>query len=161
MQYSITEFESFYTRCFPSSMRMAMSLLHDEDDARDVVQEVFLKLWESDAPISNPEAFLVRSVRNSCLNRICSTDIRERIRLKLPLEHIDDNDDLDGRTEEVKAALDSLLSSRERQVVEKVYSEGMSYKDTAECLGVSVATVNKNIVASLRKLRNHFKTRKP
>lgn len=161
MQYSITEFESLYTRCFASAMRLATSLLHDEDEARDVVQEVFLKLWESDADISCPEAFLVRSVRNACLNRINAIDLRQRIKLKLPLEHIDDNADTDQRKEEVLTAMRQLLSSRERQVVDKVYTEGLSYRDTAECLGVSVATVNKNIVVSLRKLRTHFKTRKP
>lgn len=47
MEYSTTEFETLYIQCFPPSMRLAMSLLHEEDGASDVVQEVFLKLWES------------------------------------------------------------------------------------------------------------------
>ena len=46
MQYSTTEFETLYIRCFQPSMRMAMSLLHEEDEARDVVHEVFLKLLD-------------------------------------------------------------------------------------------------------------------
>ncbi len=58
----------------------------------------------------------------------------------------------------MKAAIERLLSSREQQVVEKVYTEGLSYKDAAENLGVSVAAINKNIVAALKKLRTHFKT---
>lgn len=33
MQYSVTEFETIYLRCFPPAMRLAISLLHDEDDA--------------------------------------------------------------------------------------------------------------------------------
>ena len=51
MEYSTTEFETLYIQCFPPSMRLAMCLLHEEDEARDVVQEVFLKLWA----FSNPE----------------------------------------------------------------------------------------------------------
>ncbi len=77
MEYSTTEFETLYIQCFPLSMRMAMSLLHEEDEARDVVQEVFLKLWESNIRVENPMAFLIRAVRNACLNRINALDIRD------------------------------------------------------------------------------------
>lgn len=43
MQYSSKEFETIYHQCFSSSMRLAMSLFHEEDEARDVIHEVFLK----------------------------------------------------------------------------------------------------------------------
>ena len=60
-------------------MRLAVSLLHGEDEARDVVQEVFLKLWESNIRVENPMAFLLRAVRNACLNRINMLDTRDKI----------------------------------------------------------------------------------
>ena len=125
-----------------------MSLLHSEDEARDTVQESFLKLWETDMDVTNPDAFLIRSVRNACINRINSVQIREKIRRQLPLA---------PENEEVREAVVRLLTGRERQVVDKIYSEGLSYKDAAESLDVSVATINKNIVAALKKLRTHFK----
>ena len=86
MNYSPSEFETLYTRCFPASMRLAMSLLHEEDEARDVVHEVFLKLWESDETIGNPTAFILRAVRNACLSRLRSLDTREKIHRRLSLE---------------------------------------------------------------------------
>ena len=85
MPYSSSEFKTIYLRCFPPCMRMAMSLLHSEDEARDTVQESFLKLWETDMDVTNPDAFLIRSVRNACINRINSVQIREKIRRQLPL----------------------------------------------------------------------------
>ncbi|MCM1356381.1 MAG: sigma-70 family RNA polymerase sigma factor [Staphylococcus sp.] len=160
MQYSTTEFETLYTRCFPPSMRLAMSLLHEEDEARDVVQEVFIKLWESDIRIENPTAFLMRSVRNACLNRINMLDTREKIRQRLTLEAPPDDVDFEQRDEEVMSAIQRLLTPREREVVDRIYTEGMSYKEAAENLEVSVAAVNKNIVSALKKLRTHFKTGK-
>ncbi len=160
MQYSTTEFETLYIRCFPASMRLAMSLLHDEDEARDAVHEVFLKLWESDTRVENPNAYIIRSVRNTCLSRIRRLDVREKIKMKLMLEPPPEDFDYEQRNEEVKTAIERLLSQRERQVVEKIYTEGLSYKDAAENLGASVAAVNKNIVAALKKLRTHFKTGK-
>ncbi|MDE5997316.1 MAG: sigma-70 family RNA polymerase sigma factor [Muribaculaceae bacterium] len=160
MQYSTSEFETLYIQCFPASMRLAMSLLHEEDEARDVVHEVFLKLWESEEKAENPSAYILRSVRNTSLSRIRKLDVREKVKLKLVLEPPPDDFDYERRNEEVRTAVRSLLTSRERQVVEKIYTEGLSYKDAAAGLGVSVAAINKNLVAALKKLRTHFKTGK-
>ena len=158
MQYSTTEFETLYIQCFPTAMRLALSLLHEEDEARDVVHEVFLRLWESDAKADNPTAYIIRSVRNACVSRIRKLGIRERVISHLMLEPPPDDLDYEQRNEEVMMAVQRILTSREREVVDKVYSEGLSYKDTAASLGVSVAAVNKNIVGALKKLRTHFKT---
>ncbi len=158
MQYSTSEFETLYIQCFPASMRLAMSLLHEEDEARDVVHEVFLKLWESDSKVDNPSAYILRSVRNTSLSRIRKLDVREKVKLKLMLEPPPEDFDYEQRTEEVKTAVERLLTSREQQAVEKIYTEGLSYKDAAANLGVSVAAINKYIVTALKKLRTHFKT---
>ncbi len=158
MEYSTTEFETLYKRCFPPSMRLAISLLHGEDEARDVVQEVFLKLWESNIRVENPMAFLLRAVRNACLNRINMLDTRDKICRRLMLDLHTDDFDIEGRNNEVRLAIQKLLTPREQDVVDRIYSKGMSYKEAAENLEVSVAAVNKNIVSALKKLRNHFKT---
>lgn len=158
MRYSTSEFESLYTRCFPPAMRLAMSLLHEEEEARDVVHEVFLKLWESDISIGNPTAFILRSVRNASLNSIDKKDTRERLQRRLSFETPPTEEDMGWRDEEVMAAIRLLLTSREKEVVRNIYSDGMSYKETAAKLGVSVSAVNKNLVAALKKLRIHFKT---
>ena len=126
MQYSTSEFETLYIQCFPASMRLAMSLLHEEDEARDVVHEVFLKLWESEEKAENPSAYILRSVRNTSLSRIRKLDVREKVKLKLVLEPPPDDFDYERRNEEVRTAVRSLLTSRERQVVEKIYTEGLS-----------------------------------
>ena len=160
MQYSTTEFETLYIQCFPPAMRLAISLLHDEDEARDVVHEVFLKLWELDCRVDNPSAYVIRSVRNASVSRIRKIDVREKVKMKLMLEPPPDEFDYERRNEDVKTAVERLLTSREQQVVEKIYTEGMSYKDAADSLGVSVAAINKNIVGALKKLRTHFKTGK-
>lgn len=158
MQYSAKDFESLYQQCFPPSFRLAMSVLHDEDEARDVVHEVFLKLWESKSDIENPKAFIIRSVRNSCINRINKLNIREKIEKRLMINFPLNETDISQRNEEVLLAVKVLLTQREKEIVEKIYSDGMSYKETAETLNISTSTVNKNIVSALKKLRNHFKT---
>ncbi len=158
MQYSASEFETLYTQCFPSAMRLAMGLLHDEDEARDVVHEVFLRLWEAKTRADNPAAFIIRSVRNASLDRIKRLDTRERAIKKISLEPPSDDLDPETLNEEVASAIRNLLTQRERQVVSKIYTEGLSYKNAAASLGISVAAINKNLVVALKKLRNHFKT---
>ncbi len=93
MRYSTSEFETLYIQCFPASMRLAISLLHEEDEARDAVHEVFLKLWESENRVDNPSAYILRAVRNTCLSRIRKLDVREKIKLKLMLEPSPDDFD--------------------------------------------------------------------
>ncbi len=160
MHYSTPEFKILYTKYFPPSMRLAMSLLREEDEARDVVQEVFLKLWESDLQIDNAPAFIMRAVRNASLSRINKLKTREKILKGLSLEPPPDNINIEQRNDEIVSAIRKLLTPREQQVVDKIYSDGLSYKDIAESLGISVAAVNKYIVSALKKLRNHFKSDK-
>lgn len=164
MQYSTTEFETIYTQAFEPSFRVALSLLHDEDEARDVVHEVFVRLWESESRVDNPRAYVMRAVRNSSISRIRHLDVREKVRQKLMLEPPPDDSDPEDcveRDSELLAAMDRLLTRREREVVDHIYVEGKSYKETASTLGVTVAAINKNLVGALKKLRTHFKTDKP
>lgn len=158
MRNSTTEFETLYRQCFPPSMRLAMSLLHEEDEARDIVQEVFLRILESNIRMENPMAVIIRSVRNACLNRISKLDTREKIRQRLTLQSATVDSETGLNHEEVLSAVKQLLTPREQQIVDRIYSEGMSYKEASENLGVSEATINKHIVTALKKLRNHFKT---
>ena len=160
MSYTAKEFETIYTTCFPPSMRLAVSLMHDPNEARDVVHEVFLKLWQSPLSIDNPQAFVIRAVRNACLTRLDTLSTREKIhrRLTLDASEFADETDLEDQHEEVRSAVRQLLSGREQEVVEQVYTHGQSYKEAADRLGLSVASIHKNLVNALKKLRTHFKT---
>lgn len=160
MQYSTTEFETLYTQCFPQCLRLAISVLHEENEARDVVQEMFLKLWESEKVIDNPRAFILRSVRNAALNRISMIDTREKIRRRLTLESAESDFDIESRSADVISAIGKVLTPRQQEVIDRIYAGGMSYKAASESLGISVSAVNKNLVTALKKLRTHFKSGK-
>jgi RNA polymerase sigma-70 factor (ECF subfamily) len=64
----------FKTKVLPLSsklMRFASQLLHDEEQARDIIQDVFLKLWQKKdqlAEVDNMEAFAMRMTHNRCLD---------------------------------------------------------------------------------------------
>ena len=68
--------KDFKTKVLPVSnklYRFAARLLSNEDEARDVVQDIFLKLWQKRnglGEIKNIEAFAMRMTRNRCLDML-------------------------------------------------------------------------------------------
>ena len=69
------EFEQRYLPLAPRLQRMALALLGNADDAKDALQETYLRLWQQSERISelrSPEAFFLLTMRNYCLNQLRS-----------------------------------------------------------------------------------------
>jgi len=65
------EFKQLYYPFHPKLYRIAFALLNNADDAKDMLQETYIKLWEKRAElvdVQQPEAYCVRLVRNLCLD---------------------------------------------------------------------------------------------
>ena len=69
-------FKMYYTRMY----RLAVSILYDEDESKDVVSEVFSRLISNDISLrpETTEAYLLMSVRNHCRNVLERKQVRER-----------------------------------------------------------------------------------
>ena len=67
--------------------RFAFALLHDNEEARDVVSDVFSRLW--DKQLVPDRAYLMRSVKNACINLIARKKRDERLKRLLPLPSSD------------------------------------------------------------------------
>ena len=72
-------FHDHYERMY----RLAFALLHDNDVAKDVVSDVFSRLW--DKQLVPDRAYLMRSVKNACINLIARKKRDERLKRLLPL----------------------------------------------------------------------------
>ena len=55
--------------------------------------------------------------------------------------------------EDLRELIDDSLTPRDRQILSLHYDEGISYKEIADTLGISLAAVNKHITLSIAKLR--------
>ena len=103
----------------------------------------------------------MRSVKNACINLIARKKRDERLKRLLPLSEEKLTEEEPSRLEERwQAAVDCIdhdLTDQTASVIRLCYREGMSYKDTAEELGISVSAVNKHIVKGLRTLREKLK----
>ena len=123
------QMEQLFHDHYEQMYRLAFVLLHDNDVAKDVVSDVFSRLW--DKQLIPDQAYLMRSVKNACINIIAKKKRDERLKQLLPLS-------------------EEKLTEEEPYRLEE-------YKDTAEELGISISAVNKHIVKGLRTLREKLK----
>lgn len=68
-----TEFSCAYLSLSDELYRVALYMMESQDEAEDVVQDVFIKLWQSRDSldgIGNPKAYCLTLVRNACIDRI-------------------------------------------------------------------------------------------
>lgn len=133
------------------------TLLRNEADARDAVQEVFLKVhryadnFRGDAA---PSTWLFRITTTTCLNRIRS---RKR-RPEDPVEELPPQVSTDSLLDQlaVRQLLDRLLADedeRTRECVVYHLVDGMTHDEVGELLGVSGAAVRKRISTFRQGLR--------
>ncbi len=156
------EFDILYRKNYSMLYRAAFTILRDDEESRDLVNEVFADVLDNRQvdEIDNISGYLFRMVRNRALTIVSRYEIQSRFNRLYPIEQNLNktyDHDRDKKLFLVTQFLDLHLTSDVRQVVKLVFEEGKSYKETAELTGLSVPMVNKHIVKTLRMLRAEFK----
>ena len=144
-QGDIGAYEMLFIKYYLSMCMIARRIVEDEDVAKDLVQEIFIRLWEKRKTYDFQEMtdiFLYVSVRNKCFDYL-------RSRKKLPLQQelkAADNEYFfrDILIEEetyriIMEAIDALPVQSGRVI--KLSLEGKQNKEISENLGISVNTV--------------------
>ena len=162
-------FEKIYNRHFNSFFLIAFHFLRRHDDAKHIVQEAFVKLWEQDINLHAEERvrnFLFIVVRNRCLNllrdRKRETNKTQAESLLDSVNHLllsETGEDVflyQELSEKVKSSIDDLPSQC-RQVFTLSRFEDMSNKDIAARLNISLKAVEANMTRALKRLREDLK----
>ena len=161
MQIKEQRFKALFLSESGRMYKAAYILLGDEDEAKDVVQDIFAKLWTGTIPLKeeSQRTYLLTCVRNRCLNIIAHRQTQqEAISLLTPEAIAEENHD-DEIVEMVNRYVDEKLSPQTSRIIKMHFDEDQSYKDISNSLGISLSAVNKHIVQGLRKLRSTFKDR--
>ena len=144
--------------------RLAMSLLYDEDEARDVVSDVFASLLDGGLAIrtDNARGFLLTCVRNSCINVIRHKQMRERfINLySAKAEALADSPDDSMMLAELRHYIDNELPPLSRRIFTLRYLQDMTCQQVADAVGVSRVTVHHHLSQSLEKINAYFNNSK-
>ncbi len=123
---------------------LARCILSDDDESKDVVSEVFTAILADDVVLmpESEEGFLMRSVRNRCLNLIAHKGVKERV-AKLLTDDADVilSDETDERLEQLMLLIEDLEPPIRKQIFRLRYLKEMSYQEVADEVGVSKVTV--------------------
>lgn len=161
MQAKEQQFKELFLSEYGRMYKAAYILLGDEDEAKDVVQDIFAKLWAGNVTIKeeSQRTFLLTCVRNRCLNIIAHRQTHlEAIKFQTP-EAIDGETYDEEIVEAVNRYVDERLTPQTSRIIKMHFNEDQSYKEISNSLGISLSAVNKHIVQGLRKLRSTFKNR--
>ena len=150
------QMERLFRENYERMYRLAFALLHDNEEARDVVSDVFSRVLHKQ--LVPDTAYLLRSVKNACLNVIAKKKRDERLAKLLPVSDVNEEPEkLEKQWQATVDCIDCDLTPQTASVIRMCYGEGLSYKDTAQELGISISAVNKHIVKGLRMLREKLK----
>ena len=157
MEDKTRHIESLFKQHYQAMYRLAFMMLHDKEESRDIVHDVFARLLDGDIRFDSgkAEAFLLSCVRNACLNVMRSQDSRERAMRDFPIDD-ENTSDSEAFESEIKALQDgiSLLTPPVcREIILLHYRYGLTFKQIATQLGVSETTIYKHLRNALNQLR--------
>ncbi|HYW94816.1 MAG TPA: RNA polymerase sigma-70 factor [Bacteroidales bacterium] len=157
----IKAFENLFHSYYPRLCRYAETLLKTEGLPEEIVQDVFYNIWKKRKELAikiSLKSYLYRSVYNHALMHL--RKYKHEIRLDEnwavnqagemagPMEKIDEKE-----ISSLVSATLSTLPERTRVIFTLNRMEGMTYRDIAERLSVSVKTVEANMSKALKALR--------
>ncbi|WP_242133442.1 RNA polymerase sigma factor [Aestuariivivens marinum] len=144
-------FKTFFNKHYEELVRYANGYLFDKDSSEDIVQEVFIYIWENASELkikASLKGYIYTMVRNRCLNYLKSIKITDDIEflefnINLITEHAFDRvDDEDKKIvyHQILKIVDSL-PEKMQQIVRLKFLHNYKYQEIADEIGVSVNTV--------------------
>jgi len=155
-------FRALYERYWESLYAHAKAMTSCEDTAKDIVQELFVELWDKRRTLNvqvSLKAYLYRVVRNKVLNTYAQNKIHEKYVFSLSQysEVGENRTDHLLRENLVRKRLDdeiSALPGKMRQIFEMSRNENKTHKEIAEELNISDKTVKKQVSNALKILKS-------
>ena len=138
-----SQIESLFKTHYTQMYHLALTLLFDEAESKDVVSDVFASLLSGKVVIraDKAKAFLLASVHHRCLNVLQHKQVQERFARLL--------------TEEMRYVRENL-SPMEQNIFRLRYLREMTCQEVAEALNVSRQTVHTHLKQSVEKIRKYF-----
>lgn len=157
-------FQEIYHRYWYKLYIVARRKVNAEEDAEEIVQDIFVDLWErrTRLTINELDKYLFSAVKYKVLNYIKSQIVRQTYQT----ERLSITIDADSNTEEELAYKDlnqaimegiGQLPSKTQEIFQLNRLEGLSVKEIAELLHIPERTIEYHITQSLRTMRIYLK----
>jgi RNA polymerase sigma-70 factor (ECF subfamily) len=152
-------FAEYYERHVGSLVRYVENISGDFEDARDIVQETFIKLWEMRENIERPDGFAFTSANRAALdrlrrNRSRSRYVDERLYLNEMEELPTDEYIISAETARLIDGAIRQMPLQRRKVFELSRNENLTYGEIAERMSLSYNTVSNYMKLALQEIRS-------
>jgi RNA polymerase sigma-70 factor, ECF subfamily len=154
----LNNFEVIYSENFTRMFRVAKKMIGDSDNASDIVQEVFIYLFDklnNGTVILHLNSWLYRATINKCIDNLRKQKRFQNIESIKDYKTCEDLIEKHESTAAINCAL-SKLKPKEK-VLAVLYSEGLTYKEIAETTGIKFSSIGKTLSRTLRKLEKELK----
>ncbi len=158
-------FSDFYDQYSGLLFSIAVKVLNDPKEAEDVLQEVFMRIWNKadayDPVLGKPVSWAVTLTRNKAIDRIRASQRRSRLLEQatveagvLPDNSPSANERLHGRENaEIIRSVVAALPSDQRRAIELAFFSGLTQDEIAKTLQEPLGTIKARIRRGMLKLR--------
>jgi len=167
--------ELLFAIYFPRLNDFARNVVKDDVISQDIVQDVFVKVWEKKADIEsvNLEAYLFRLVRNRCIDYIKHLKVvnnrMQEIQISSKYEELYRIDFIGNEPyvlieKELKTKIEKTINSlpdRCREVFILSRMNGLKNKEIAERLNINVKNVERHLSRAIQSFRENFSDELP
>jgi RNA polymerase sigma-70 factor (ECF subfamily) len=157
-------FGELYARYRKQLMYTCKQYAIDEADAEDIVNDIFLKLWETRhllGTISYFSGYVQKMAQNYVLEKFRHVEVHSRFAGNVFLNGTDSTNETEDSIidNDYTRLLDELIESlplRQKEIFRLSRIEGLSYKEIAELLQISVPAVQKHTSLALQKIKKNL-----
>ncbi len=163
----IKEYKALYFKWHNPLCNYAFRIVKNRHNAVDIVQDVFLYVWERKSKLemdTNFKSYLFQTTYHKCLNFLEQSKQMEFTEVsQLSQKYANDNDEFDREADiylKKERIMKSLrhLPPKCKEVFVLSRQNGLTYGEIADNLGISKKTVENHMVKALSILRNNLKT---
>lgn len=158
-------FDTIYNKYCHKLHEFVLTYLKQKEDAEEIVQEVFIKVWKSRDKIdiyASFESFLFTITYNATMSllrkRVSETKSKEYLKSLQqtdPPEQVIDEIQFKELNQKVQSLLEQL-TPRQKEIYLLSREEGLTHKEIAQKLNISESTVNNHLVTTLKYLKSHI-----
>lgn len=150
------DIERLFKANYERMLQLALAILHSDELAHDIVHDVFASLLDSTKEQGISEAYLMKAVRNKCLNHIRDCGIHQRVENRYFIEN-EDYESEEWPDEETMARIYKLiqtdLTPQARRVMELRFSDGLQFSKIAHIMNISESAVYRHLSNALKTIR--------
>jgi len=158
-------FQAVYIRYWNELFMVSKKRLHSDDLAAEVVQDIFVDLWErrENLKIENLDRYLFRAAKYKVIDQIRSRLSRKESSdpiIEDMVSYLDQQADNNLAFEDLNSALEKILEhmpSKTRDIFRMSRLENHSVREISSLLQIPERTVEYHITQSLRIVREHLK----